>query len=250
MKMKLLGKVLTFTLIPVIIGITALAYLSSSLASRGLYAMADIQLLEFANKQASEIDNVMNNVIALGDMLDSTDGIENLSAMANKLGQQRNTSPEFIELQKQSNHVLAEVVEDFDDISVVVLVAKDGKTIAASNSTAMNYNVFNYPSVISAFNGTSKLETRVSQATKKMSAMFATPVTADGTTNRADAVLLLVVDLANIADDTIRDVKLMPSSNIFLLNSDGIMLMERAFPELIGKDNTIYEYVRGKALTS
>ncbi len=244
MKLKLLGKVLLFVLIPIVIGVAALTVISTTLTSKGLYEMADIQLLEFAKKQASEIDNIVKNVVALGDMMDSSADIEAMAALANSLGTGRDSSPEFQALQKRINVSLEELVEDFPDIAAAILVAKDGKTVAYSNPRSGAVDVSKYPSVMSAFRGESIIDTMVSKTTGKMSAMVASPVTADGSTEAADGVLLLVIDVPKVSNITIQDVKLMPSSNLFLLDSEGIMLMERAFPELIGKDNTIYEYVR------
>ncbi len=244
MKLKLLGKVLISTLIPIVIGSALLTVVAANLASKGLYNMADLQLLEFAKKQASEIDNIIKNVVALGDMTDSTEDIEDLSVLANQLGSARDSSSEFIQLQSQVNATLAELVEDFTDISAVVLITKDGKSIGYSTPAIKDFDASTYPGVVEAFTGKGTVTTRLSQSTGRMSAMIARPVTGDGSNERADGVLLLVVDLASIADSTIKNVKLMPTSNIFMLSEDGVMLMERAFPELIGKDNTIYEYVR------
>ncbi len=244
MKLQLLGKVLLSTLIPIVIGIGVLTLLSSRLSSNGLYEMADIQLLEFAKKQASEIDGIMKNATALADMLDSDDKLEQLSALANQLGTDRNNSPEFQALQKNVSATLSELTEDFKDISAAVLVAKNGQTIAYSKASIKDFDTSRYDSVIAAFKGNANLETRQSQTTGRMSGMVATPVTADGSTEPADGVLLLVVDLATVSDNTIKNIKLMPSSNPFLLSDKGIMLMERAFPELIGKDNSSEEFAK------
>ncbi len=244
MKLKLLGKVLVFTLIPIILGFALLTIMAAQLTSDGLYDTSDIQLLEFAKKQASEIDSIFKNVIALGDMLDSSEDIENFTAMANSLGQTRDTLPEYATAQKRVTATLAELVEDFTDISAAVLVAKDGKIIAASNPSSAQVDVSRYPSVMDAFKGESNFKTRLSKTTNKLSIMVASPVTVDGSRELSDGVLLLVVDLASVSDQTIRDVKLMPSSSVFLVDNEGIMLMEKTFPELIGKDNTIYEYIR------
>ncbi len=244
MKFKLLGKVLLFTLIPIILGFSALTFLASQLTSNGLYENSDIQLLEFAKKQASEIDNIFVNVISLGDMLDSNQDIEDFTALANSLGKDRESTQEFVDNKKLVTNMIAEIAEDFPDISAVAIVAKDGKTIAASNPTAARVDVSKYPSVVEAFGGKSNFKTSLSKSTNRLSIMVASPITADGSTEAADGVMLLVVDLAAISDDTIKHVKLMPSSSVFLLDANGIMLMEKTFPELIGKDNTIYEYVR------
>ncbi len=244
MKFKLLGKVLLFVLTPIIIGVAVLAVIATNLASSGLYKMADIQLLEFAKKQAAEIDGIMQNVIALGDMMDSDTDIEKLADVANKLGKERASSAEFKALQEKSNTTLAELSEDFPDIQVAVLIAKDGKNIAFSTPKAENIDASDYPSVRDAFNGKAGITTRLSQTTGKMSAMIASPVTSDGSSEVADGVLLLVVDIASVSAHTIQNIKLMPTSNPFMLNSDGIMLMERAFPELIGKDNSSADFAR------
>ncbi len=244
MKLKLLGKVLVSTLIPIILGVCVLIYLASGLSSKSLYDVSDLQLLEFAKKQASEIDNIVKTVVSLTDMLDSDDDIENLSAMANQLGKERNSNPEYKALQAETIGTLSELIEDFPEVSAAALVAKDGKNIAYSRPSIENLDVTNYESVMGAFNGKMTIETRVSQTTGQMSGMVASPVTVDGSNEHADGVLLLVIDIAEIAENTIQDVKLMPTSNLFLLDNEGTMLMERAFPELIGKDNSIYEYVR------
>ncbi len=244
MKLKMLGKILVSTLVPVIIGTASLTYIASFLASDGIYDVTDIQLFEFAKKQASEIDMIMKNTISLGDMLDSDSDIEHLSLMANRLGSSRKEDPAFLALQKEVNSTFQELTEDFTDVKAVVLIAKDGKMIGFSAPSLENFDASYYKATISAFKGESMVESRVSQSTGKMSAMVASPVTADGSTETADAVLLLVTDLAAISDATIKDVKLMPTSSLFLLDNDGIMLMERSFPELIGKDNSIYDYVK------
>ncbi len=243
MKLKLLGKVLVFTLTPIVLGIVLLTTIASNLSSRGLYGMADVQLLEYASKQASEIDNIVKSVVSLGNLSSSMDNIENLVVLANKEKSGEEPSAEFKDTQTKAINYLAEIVEDFNDVTVAVIVDKNAKIIAGSSAASMKFDVRNYKSIIDGLAGKSSIETRLSQTTGKMSAMVATPIT-DDADNIADGVLLLVLDLASIANETIQDVKLMPSSNLFMLGSDGVMLMERSFPELIGKDNTIYEYVR------
>ncbi len=243
MKMKLLGKVLVFTLIPIAIGMVLLTVISSTLSSRGFYNMADVQLLEFAKKQASEIDNIIKNTFSLGLMVSSTTDVERIVALANASDGNLENSFEFTEVREKVNDVMGEIVKDFPDISSALVVAKNGTSIAHSKPERAGMDLSKYPSVISAFSGKDIIDTMLSRASGKMSAMVAIGISADGS-NSVEGVLLLVVDISAIAMDTIQDVKLMPSSNIFLVDEDGIMLMERAFPELIGKDNSIYEYIR------
>ncbi len=244
MKFKLLGKVLISTLIPIFLGISVLAVLSSRLSSGGLYEMADIQLLEFAKKQASEIDSIMDNATRLADMMDGDDNIEQLSAMANSLSTSRSTDESYLSLQKVVNATLAEIVEDFPDITGVVIIAKDGKNVGFSAPSLEGINASKYASVLSAFQGKAMTSTLIAQSTKKMSAMVASPITADGSNELADAVLLFVVNLDMVSTETIKDIKLMPSSNPFLLSNEGVILMERAFPELIGTDNSSEEFAK------
>ncbi len=244
MKLKLLGKVLLLVLVPIVLGVAVLSFIASNLSSSGLYKVTDVQLLEFAKKQASEIDGIIENAMALGDMLDSSAALEDMAALANQLGNDRDSSAEFQKMQAQASGVLAELVEDFPDISAAVLTDKLGKIIAYSTPRIKDAIVNTYPNVQSALRGTSMLDTLMSQTTGKMSAMFASPVTVDGSNEAADGVLLLVIDLATISDHTIKNITLMPTSNPFLLSHNGTMLMERAFPELIGQDNSSYEYAR------
>ncbi len=244
MKLKLLGKVLLFTLIPIILGFAVLTFMAAQLTSSGLYKTSDIQLLEFAKKQASEIDNIFKNVIALADMLDSDQDIEDFTARANSLGQARDSDYDFTARKKITEETLAELCEDFPDVVAAAIVAKDGKTIAASSPSSARVDVSRYPSVVEAFSGKANFKTNMSKTTNKLSIMVTSPITVDGSNELADGVLLLVVDLNAVADDTIKSVTLMPSSSVFLVDADGIMLMEKSFPELIGKDNSIYEYIR------
>ncbi len=243
MKLKLLGKVLVSALIPVAIGIVVLATVSSMLASRGLYSMADIQLLEFASKQASEIDNIIGNALSLGKMGASSEDVENLTALANELGDSRDNFAEYQELQAATNEFMLSMSEDFPDVGTALVIAKNGTSIANSNPSRVGLDLSNYDSFKEALGGKAAVDTMMSRASGKMSAMVATPITVDGQ-NDVAGVLLLVIDLAAVAEDTIADVKLMPSSNVFLVDNEGMMLMERAFPELIGKDNSIYEYIQ------
>ncbi len=244
MKLKLLGKVLLSTLITVVIGTSVLTFIASSLSSRGIYEVTDIQLLEFAKKQASEIDNIIGTAISLGKMSSSVTNIEKITELANALGNEKNSSAEFKALQAEDNDFLESIVEKFPAIVSALIVAKDGVSVAHSDPSRIGLDLSQYASVQSALRGKDIVTTRKSRQTGKMSAMVATGITDDNSDAGVDGVLLLVVDIDNIAQRTINDVKLMPTSNLFLLDNNGIMIMERAFPELIGEDNTIYEYVR------
>ncbi len=244
MKFKLLGKILISTLIPVILGTTLLTFMASTLSSDGIYDVTDIQLLEFAKKQASEIDNIVKTAVSLGQMSSSVTNIEKITELANSLGDSRESNLEYKALQAEDNDFLGSIVEKFPNITSALIVAKNGISVAHSNPSRIGLDLKQYPSVQSALAGKNTITTRLSRQTGKMSAMVATGITDDNSDAGVDGVLLLVVDIEVMSKATIQDVKLMPSSNLFLLDNNGVMIMERAFPELIGKDNTMYEYVR------
>ncbi len=244
MKFKLLGKILISTLIPVVLGTTLLTFMASTLSSDGLYDVTDIQLLEFAKKQASEIDNIVKTAVSLGQMTSSVTNIEKITELANALGESRESNQEYKALQAEDNDFLGSIVEKFPNITSALIVAKNGVSVAHSDPSRIGLDLTQYPSVQSAMAGKNTISTTVSRQTGKMSAMVATGITDDNSDSGVDGVLLLVVDIDIMAKATIQNVKLMPTSNLFLLDNNGIMIMERAFPELIGKDNTMYEYVR------
>ncbi len=245
MKLKLLGKVLVFTIIPITIGIAALIFIGSTLASRGLYKMADIQLLEFAKKQASEIDNTIKNVVYLTDMLDGDGNIENITALAKKYGNDMQNQADFLAEQKTCNAILGDIIEDFPDVYAALIIDLNGKIIAHSDPAKVYGDRSSYPSFRDALRGTHiVIDPMKSKISNKMSAMVTSGITDDTSDDAVDGVLMLIVDIASIADNTIKDVTLMPSSNLFLLDENGMMLMERAFPELIGEDNSMYDYVK------
>ncbi len=244
MKFKLLGKILLSTLIPVVLGTALLTFMASTLSSDGIYDVTDIQLLEFAKKQASEIDNIVKTAVSLGQMTSSVTNIEKITEWANTLGDERDSNPEYKNLQAENNDFLGSIVEKFPNIVSALIVAKNGVSVAHSDPSRIGLDLKQYASVQSAMSGKNIITTRLSRQTGKMSAMVATGITDDNSDAGVDGVLLLVIDIDVMAKSTIQDVKLMPTSNLFLLDNNGIMVMERAFPELIGKDNTIYEYVR------
>ncbi len=244
MNLKLLGKILLSTIAPVVLGIALLTFLASTFAARGTYDVADVQLLEFAKKQASEIDNIVRNATFLGQTVSSNGDIEEIVRYANELGNDKEKSPEFKRFQAAANDILENIVEKFPNIISALIIAKDGRSIAHSIPSRVGMDLANYKSFRSAMNGTNMIDTQISRQTGKMSIMVTTGITDDKTDSGVDGVLMLILNMEALTQNTIQDVKLMPTSNIFLLNNEGIMLMERAFPELIGKDNSIYEYVR------
>ncbi len=245
MRLKLLGKVLVFTIIPILLGILALTIIASTLSSRGLYATTDVQLLEFAKKQASEIDNIIETVVRLTDMTDGDNDIELVAELAKAYGSAAHSSTEFLNAQESANAVLGEIVEDFPDVTTALVIGLDGKSIAHSNPERLGMDLSTYPSFKDALKGGSiVVDPMQSRATGRMSAMVASGITDDASDDAVDAVLLLIVDLSSVSEATIKNITLMPTSNPFLIDNEGLMLMERAFPELIGQDSSDAEYAR------
>ncbi len=245
MKMKLLGKVLSFTLIPIFIGLTILTIIASTLASRGIYQTSDVQLLEFAKKQASEIDNILKNVVYLTDMLDGDGNIENITALAKKYGDNKKTAPDFLAEQEKCNAILGDIIEDFPDVYNALIIDLNGEVIAHSNKAQLYADRSSYPSFKEALKGTHiVIDPMLSKISGKMSAMVTSGITDDSSDDAVDGVLMLIVDIALIADNTIKNITLMPSSNPFVIDTEGMMLMERAYPELIGTDNSGEEFAQ------
>ncbi len=245
MKLKLLGKVLVLTLIPVIIGIATLTYIGSTLTSRGIYEVADIQLLEFAGKQASEIDNIVNNAVSLVDMTDGNGDIEKITALAKQFGNSKNSSSEYLEAQKLANAILAELVENFEDIVSATVIDLEGMTIAHSIPSRVGVDLSSYEAYKDALRGNNiVIDTVTSGITGETSIIITSGITDDVSDSGVDGVLMIGVDLKSISSDTIKDIQLMPSSNPFVIDSEGVVLMERAFPELIGTNNSSEEFAR------
>ncbi len=245
MKLKLMGKVLVLTLVPVIIGITALTYIGSTLTSRGIYEVTDVQLLEFAGKQASEIDNIIENAVSLADMTDSNGDIEKITALAKQFGDSKNNSPEYLEAQKTANSVLAELVENFENVVSATIIDLEGMTIAHSTPSRVGVDLSSYEAYNGSLHGDGIIiDTVTSGITGETSIIITSGITDDVSDSGVDGVLMLGIDLKNISSDTIKDIQLMPSSNPFVLDDEGVVLMERAFPELIGTDNSAEEFAR------
>ncbi len=239
MKLKLLGKILLFTLLPIVLGVAGLTMVASTLATKGLSDVTDVQMLELAKKQASEMDNIMRNALVLAQTVAENSGVENFAAMANA-----QSSPEFSTLQQANNELLGGIVEKYEDISVALIIGKDGKSIAHANPKRIGLDLSAYPTFKTALGGQYAIGTQKSRQTGKMSALITTPIRSNASSGQVDAVLMLILDLTTMSKNTISGVKVLPSTNLFVVDSDCILLMDVKYNDLAGEDQNVYAYAK------
>ncbi len=238
MKLKLLGKVLLFTLLPIVLGVVGLTMVASTLATKGLTEVTDIQMLELAKKQASEMDNIMHNTLLLAQTVAENDSLEQFAALSHG-----ESSPEFATLQEANNKMLGNIVSKYPSISVALVIGKNGKSIAHANPSRIGLDLSSYPTFQDALRGKDAIGTQKSRQTEKMSAVITTPIRSSSNA-QVDAVLMFIVDLTTMSKETISDVKVLPSTNLFVVDSDGILLMDVKHNDLAGEDQNKYAYAK------
>ncbi len=237
MRLKLLGKVLFFALLPIVLGIAGLSIIASTLATKGLSEVTDIQMLELAKKQASEMNNIMRNTLFLAKTIAKNNSLEKFVALSNAP-----SSSEFATLQKANNKLLSDLVSKYKDVSVALVIGKDGKSIAHANPSRIGLDLSSYPTFQDALRGKDSINTQKSRQTGKMSAIIATPIR--NTNSQVDAVLMFILDLTTMSKGTISGVKVLPSTNLFVVDSEGILLMDVKYNELAGEDQHQYAYTK------
>ncbi len=239
MKLKLLGKILLSTLVPIVLGMIVLTVTSSTLATNGLSSVTDIQMLELAKKQASEIDNLMQDSLYLAKTVAEAQNFEEQVALANT---GMTSSVEYQGLQTENNDFLQNIVKTYPNISVALIVAQDGKSVAHGRADRVGLDLSTYPSIKSALAGTDIIDTQKSRQTGKISAFIAAPIR--GSASSVAGALLLVLDMDNIAQKTIYGVEIVPSTDLYVLDEKAILLMDKKYPDLVGEDQSQDDYAR------
>ncbi len=244
MRLKLLGKILLFILLPIIAGLIILALSASNLSSEGIDELADMQLFELAEKQAHEMDLIVQYSQAIAIAISDLSNVR-------KFTNDKSNPPPFgdstaeLALQDLINGSFSRQIDIYPNINSILLTDKDGVCIGASNPKVIGTNYAAYKSIAAALKGDKlEFEARQSRSTGKFVATLGAPVFSPDNPQEIVGSVLVTIDLSELAKATISTIGLFPSTNVFVLDGDGIMLMALKNLDLVGKDSKQYEYAR------
>ncbi len=233
MNLKLLGKMLVFTLSPIIIGLFLLTYLTATLSSNALNKLADSQLTEFARKQAHEIDVIVKYTQAISAAVADSHEVKEIATIIsdNNLGAKGEGGSQYLfnevtRLQELVNETFSHEIHLYPNVNSVLMTDKNGICIGGSNPKVIGNDYSAYKSIASALRGGPELlENRLSRSTGLFIITFSSPVYNYNGSKEIVGSILVTLNLADLTNTTISDVSLSPSTNIFVLDVDSTMLM-------------------------
>ncbi len=235
MKFKLLGKMLLYFLVPITIGFTALGILTSTMSTNSLVKMADEQLLDLAKKQANELEYVIKYINNITKTVSELSEVKTAVSLANLKQSNSEYSPEFKSTQSYVNQLYTRLNNDFSDISTILLTDKNGTIISSINENLIG-NIVDYASTKTVLSsGKNAKEVVASSKAKHMELRITYPVYAINNNGVAGTVIL-TVDLQELANKTTSTVELFPSTDVYLVDEKGVLLISAKSPDYIGEN--------------
>ncbi len=230
MRLKLLGKMLLYILTPAIIGLIALAVFSGIQSRNDALQTARSQIVELTRVQASELNNIVHYII---DITNSTSSISTFKRFASNDAQQSGME-EHENLKKLIMKYLANVVNEYKDISSGFITNTEGKIIAHSTPSRVGANISNYESVKEALQGKNHVEIRMSGETNQLGAFVGAPIVADGKTVGA---LVMKIDLAELNKNSVGSINITKNTSPYVYDSKFTVIMDRE-TEYVGSDDS------------
>ncbi len=235
MRFKLLGKMLLYILVPITIGFSALGILTSSMSSNSLVKMADEQLMHLAKKQANELEKsiqYLNGITKSVSELPSTRAAATLASLEKP---SEVASAEFKDVQNISNQLYTRLTADFNDISNIALTDKKGTIVSSTDSKQLG-SVVDYAGVKTALSS-AKNSMKVAESSKAnhLNLRITYPVYKTDS-NEVAGSIILTVDLKKLASETTSTIKLFPSTDVYVVDERGVLLISANSPDYIGED--------------
>ncbi len=239
--MKILGKTLLSILLPAFLGLIALSITASYLATSGFTEITNLQLQQLATKQASELNNMYMSSRGLVNALSQIPLVSTFTDKSNTMSvEQKTTSDEYKAEEKSIDNLLKSVVDEFTEIDRMSVLDRNGIIIASSNASFLGVDIKNTPAVQSALSGRDGINNGNSPVTGNYETTFSKPIrTSSG---QVVGVFLSIVDINKLAEITLKEFQLYPTTNVFLLDEKGVSLMDVNFPELVGQDNSAEDF--------
>ncbi len=243
MNSKLLGKMLLFTLSPIILGLFILTIITSQLSSNSLIKIADSQLTEFARKQAHEIDVILKYSQAISNAIADTQNIRELATIISKnnLSAKGENASLYLEnqvkiLQEEANTAFSHEIYLYPNVNSVLMTDINGICIGGSNPSVIGNDYTGYKSIIAALNNQDPIiENRLSRSTGLFIITFSSPIYNSNGSKEIVGSILLTVNLAELSKTTISEVSLSEYTDIFVFDVDSTLLMTEEENELVGK---------------
>ncbi len=205
--------------------------------------MADRQLKELAKKQAHEIDVIVMYTQAISDAIANDAAVRSIATIitGNKLGPKGEGEngiylEEVSKLQAAVNASFKKDLSIYPNVNSVLMTNLNGICIGGSNPAVIGKKYGNYKAIAAALRGMPpELENRQSQSTGLFVITLSSPVFSTKNNNEIVGSILVTINLAQLTKATIADVSLLPSTNIFVLDTDSTMLMTLHNPETLAK---------------
>ncbi len=235
MKLQLLGKMLLYILVPITIGFSALGILTSSMSSNSLVKMADEQLMNLAKKQANELEKSIKYLNSITKTISELSNVRTTVTLANAEKPNETASPEFKSIQNLANQFYSRLAADFNDISAISLTDKNGTIVSSTDSKQIG-SIADYAGVKAALSsGRSTMKVAESSIANRLNLRITYPVYKTDSREVAGTVVL-TVDLQELAQETTSTIKLFPSTDVYVVDDRGVLLISAASPDYIGVD--------------
>ncbi len=233
MRLTLLKRMLLFILAPVILGLVVLAFSASITASFNLTDTIDKQMLELAEVQASEINNIIKYLEGINQ---SAAGIANVEKFVQLHAIDPNT-PEAQEAFHGGNTYLKGFLSLYDDISAAFITNSEGVMIGSADEKALGTNTSSYQAIIDALSGKTGIEVRRNQSTGNTAVYMASPIRNDE--NKIIGSLGFRLDLAELFAHTIGHIQLDANMDAYVYSSNFAVIMAESTEALARNDSNL-----------
>ncbi len=243
MKLKLLGKMLIYILVPITIGFAVLGLLMSSMSANSLVKMADEQLMNLAKKQANELENIINHFNTLTKTISELPNIRTTVTLADFEKINEIHSSEFKNIQNSTNQLYTRLNNDFSDIASILLTDKNGTIVSSTDPKKIGSLVddMGVKNVLSS--RTNTMEIVESVIANRLNLRIIYPVYKNDSSDIAGTVIL-TVDLQELAKETTSTIELFPSTDVYLVDERGVLLISANSPDYIGENLSTDNAVR------
>ncbi len=224
--MKLLTKMMVYIIGPMVVGLLILASITTYLARQNTFDQAERQLSAFAAAQADELDSILMYMEGISHTIAAIPIIVNT---IETLG-----TPQAPAALERTEAFLAEIRDDYRDISAIVVTDLNGTIIEHTEKSRRGMNIASFKSVQNALRGQGSFETLMSPATNQLSLYIGTPILDEQ--DRIIGTLLVMIDTLQFTKNTIDLIDLLPSTNIYIYDADLTIIMDKEYSYIGSSD--------------
>ncbi len=220
---------------PMLVGLFALASITTYLSRENTFNQAERQLSAFAAAQADELDSILLYMKGISHTIAAIPIILNAVETAN--------TPEAAAALARTEEFLAEIKDDYRDISGMVITDLQGNIIEHTEKNRRSMNISHFKSVQAAVRGESgTFETIMSPATNSLSTYISTPIYDHN--HKIVGTLLVMIDMLDFVKNTLDLIEgLLPSTNLYVYSNDLVVVMDQDHSYMGTDDSTLAEAI-------